>query len=502
MSLVTRTILSRFGYSILKNELTVKEMSEIKKQAEVIPYVPPNSPYGSKPDPIQCWFESAERLYVPRYIGQKMYGKAVDNKLNVLTPIDITFSGKLRDFQVPVVDKCIRKIKEDGGGVLSVYCGYGKTCCALYILCVLKLKTLIIVHNSDLFEQWTERIQHFIPGATIGHIQGDIADVYGKDIVIGMVQSISKKDYEADTFKHFSFLIVDEVHLICTNSFSKAFRKIGCPHALGLSATPYRKDKCEKIFEHYIGPIIHYEQRPPNNDMIVKMIRYKLPIDFTDIRLANGDISYVSTLVKIVNIDHRMEHIVSTVIELVKTKRKVLVLSEYVEHLKMMFEKLLNHEYKDFTAGLYLGEMNKNQRKESQGCDIILGTYKLASVGMDIADLNTLIMASPRKEIEQSVGRILRGEGGQIKPVVIDYVDNHPTFYNQSNARKIFYKKCGYNIESVPLNQDGSVKVKKTAVKTPKGKAKVVEEKEEEDDEEEETVNPIKKYMIRQENTE
>ncbi len=51
------------------------------------------------------------------------------------------------------------------------------------------------------------------------------------------------------------------------------------------------------------------------------------------------------------------------------------------------------------TCGLYIGEMKNDQRKVSEEKDIILGTYKLASIGMDIPSLNCLVFASPRKDI-------------------------------------------------------------------------------------------------------
>lgn len=98
------------------------------------------------------------------------------------------------------------------------------------------------------------------------------------------------------------------------------------------------------------------------------------------------------------------------------------------------------------TTGLYIGEMKNDKRKISEACDIILGTYKLASVGMDIPALNTLVMVSPRKEIEQSVGRILRKQKSEagFSPLIVDIIDNHGVFKSQSLERKKFYKQYGY----------------------------------------------------------
>ena len=71
-------------------------------------------------------------------------------------------------------------------------------------------KTLVIVHKTFLMNQWKDRIMQFIPDAKIGYIQGNTIDVYGKDIVIGMLQSISMKDYPTRLFDEFGFVVFDE----------------------------------------------------------------------------------------------------------------------------------------------------------------------------------------------------------------------------------------------------------------------------------------------------
>ena len=64
----------------------------------------------------------------------------------------------------------------------------------------LKMKTLIIVHNTFLKDQWEDRIKAFLPDVTIGHLQGETVDV-DKDIVIAMIQSISMKEYPKEVFR-------------------------------------------------------------------------------------------------------------------------------------------------------------------------------------------------------------------------------------------------------------------------------------------------------------
>ena len=65
-----------------------------------------------------------------------------------------------------------------------------------------------LFHKEFLMRQWIERINEFLPGARIGKIQGEIADIENKDIVIGMLQSLSMKDYPNSLFSSFCFIII------------------------------------------------------------------------------------------------------------------------------------------------------------------------------------------------------------------------------------------------------------------------------------------------------
>ena len=66
----------------------------------------------------------------------------------------------------------------------------------------------------------------------------------------------------------------------------------------------------------------------------------------------------------------------------------------------------------------------------------------MAAEALDIKTLSRLVMATPKTDITQSVGRILRMK--HENPVIVDIVDGHDCFQNQWKQRKRFYKKCNY----------------------------------------------------------
>ena len=98
--------------------------------------------------------------------------------------------------------------------------------------------------------------------------------------------------------------------------------------------------------------------------------------------------------------------------------------------------------------------MKPQALRDAQEKNIILGTFSMASEGMDIPKLNTMILASPKSDIVQSVGRILRQkkETRKFTPLIIDINDEFSLFENQSKKRLTYYNKCKYNITIYELD--------------------------------------------------
>ena len=246
------TYLGQKGYTILKNEISVKLQYFIREQLMVKPFVP-GAPVNTKTS-FPAYRESDKKLYVPRYYGEELFGPAKEVKISEATDINIEFNGTLRDYQMGVVNAYINKVQSNGGGgLIEIGCGKGKTVCALNIISALKKKTLVIVHKEFLMNQWIERIQQYLPTAKIGKIQGQIIDIEGKDIVLAMLQSLSMKDYPTSLFDSFGLTIIDEVHHISSEVFSCALFKLVTKYMLGLSATMNRKDGTTYVFKMFLG---------------------------------------------------------------------------------------------------------------------------------------------------------------------------------------------------------------------------------------------------------
>ena len=447
-----QTYLGQKGYSIYKKSLSLKEQEFIRNELNVKPYMP-KSPVQPAPYPI--YRESSKKFYVPRYFGINTFGEPNESRISNGVPITLKFNGELREKQSIIVKKYIHHIglnhsdnDSGNGGLLDLYTGFGKTVLGLKILSEVGLKTLIIVHKGFLVDQWIERIQQFLPDARVGKIQGQIIDMDNKDIVIGMLQSLSMKEYPDDQFESFGLTILDEVHHLSAEIFCRALQEVVTKYTLGLSATMNRKDGLSKVFKMFLGDIIHKEKREDENSVLVKAVNFKVDDDeFNEIEYDyRGNPKYSTMISKLCSFNIRSEliiHIIQNELK-INPDQQIMILA-HNKCLLVYLYKAIEHR-KIATVGYYIGGMKQTDLKISEGKQIVIATFSMASEGLDIKTLTTLILATPKTDVEQAVGRIMRVK--HQNPLIIDIIDQHDLFKKQWAKRRLFYQKNNYDIIS------------------------------------------------------
>ncbi len=441
------TSLSKNGYSILKEDFSSNYLNDLRKELTVKAFINKNYLSDSNPFPVYC--ESKRKLYLPKFYGIEKFGLPKTNKISEGEDVELEFSSSLKEKQKPISKAYIDAAKKIGGGIIAIPCGYGKTVIALYIASVLKKKTLVVVHKEFLLNQWKERISQFLPDAKIGKIQGNVIKIENYEIVIGMLQSISMREYPDNTFNSFGLVIYDECHHLGAEVFSRALLKTQTKYCLGLSATPKRLDGLSKVFEWHLGPICFSIKKRTLEKVDVKSILYY----DDDQNYSKEILNYMNkpNSAKMINniclFFKRTQLLLQCLFECLEEGRKILILSDRREHLKILKTELEKNT--NYTYGYYLGGMKEKDLQETEKKDVILGTFTMASEGFDCKyPLNTIILASPKSNIEQAVGRILRQEESKRTkvPLIIDIKDNFSIFVNQSKKREKLYTKNKYNI--------------------------------------------------------
>ncbi len=439
------TYLGNKGYTIKKKHLSINEQQLIRKELNVKPFVPKTS--LQKPSEFPIYRESKNKFYVPRFYGIDTYGEPDIVKLNSGEKIKLNFKGSLRDFQKPIVEKFMTHVKNVGGGLLELHTGAGKTVIGLNILSKIGLKTLIIVHKEFLLRQWVERIEQFLPNARIGKIQGNVVDVEDKDIVIGMLQSLSMKDYNTDIFRSFGFTIYDEVHHIGAEVFSRALFKCVSKFSLGLSATMKRKDGLTKAFKMFLGEVVVKKERKGEDNVLVKAIEYTNNDEEYSRVVLNyrGQTNYTSMIKKICEFNRRSEFILKILKDILdkgNDEQQIMILAHNKSLLQYLHDAIKHRDIAN--VGYYIGGMKEKDLKISESKKVIIATYAMAEEGLDIKTLTTLLMATPKVDVTQSIGRILRKK--REESLVIDIVDQHPVFQRHWSKRKTFYRKQKFKV--------------------------------------------------------
>jgi superfamily II DNA or RNA helicase len=413
----------------------------VKKELTVRPIV--NADFGVAPPSFKVFRKAKSGLCVPRYYAEERFGRVTEDVRPEPTKIKISFHGKLRDETHQ--NEALAKAIETGHGILSLPCGFGKTTVSLAIASKLGYRTMIVVHKEFLANQWRERIQQFCPGASIGIVQQNKKELEC-DFVIAMLQSLSLKEYSFEDFDSIGTLIVDEAHHICAKVFSQSLFKLCPKHTFGLSATPNRKDGLTKVLHWFMGPTFFSVERKQQDQVDV------FPLEFTCDRYEDpppctryGKLSLPTMITEITEIPDRNRLILQTIKDLSKTTRQVLVLSDRRFHCEYLHGKFKT------TSGLYMGGMKEAELAESSKKKIIFATFSQAHEGLDIPSLDTVILATPKSDIVQSIGRIMREtKGKKNNPRIYDVVDQWSVFFAMYNKRLRVYRQGGFNIPKQP----------------------------------------------------
>jgi len=442
------------GYRIPKTE--IQNLLHLKGVLNVRPYIPSVFVKPQFVTRYPVYKESEDYIYVPKHYGIENYGPPKTSYRDVPQTEDKywEFGGQIREIQKPVVNSFL--LPEPHDGIISLQTGGGKTVCALYIASQLKLPTLILVHSGFLKDQWVERIQTFLPKARIGTIQGDTLEIENKDIVVGMLQTISMKEFPPKAFSRFGLVIVDECHHIASEAFVQAIPKLTSKYMLGLSATPERKDRLMHVINWCLGPLLYQSNAAEKVDDGVKVEVFEFETEdpeFNKIIYNHAGVMFSSLMVnKLTEFEPRNNMIIELLKDVFEEdNRQILVLSDRVEHTKKLFE-LLPPEMQSQTGILARGMKPAVRTQFCESKRILISTYQLVKEGFDVASLNTLVMATPRPDIEQIVGRILRVEKAKrsVAPLILDIVDS--TFRRQFQERLSLYKKRFYQVEKVVMN--------------------------------------------------
>jgi superfamily II DNA or RNA helicase len=471
-------ILTSKGYSIRKSCLTGAQTASIQKELLVAPKL--NTKFAGKAAldaaTFKLYRESPTRWYLPRAWGQQMFGP---EEISVVPegkplPSTLTFQGNPYDYQESIISSFMNA---GANGLICVPCGKGKTFMALGIAARIGKRFLVVVDKEFLMNQWKGEMEALIPGIRVGIVQGAKREIDPNkyDCTICMIQTMCSQEFQDGCFSEYGFTIFDECHHLGAQHFSKVLQRIQTKCMLGLSATPTREDGLSKVFTWFLGEPVYWEKiREPDPTVEVKgvfietadILYNTVPVDW------RGETVMARLLGNILGCEERNKEILRWILRLAaEPERKILVLSERIGHLNAI-EELVKAADSTLTMSYYIGGMKEAVREAGAATSrILLASYAMASEAMNIKTLNTVILASPRKQVEQSTGRILRVRPDQrnVPPMIVDIIDNHSMYLGQWRKRLTYYRKCTYQVERWEMNGESGTILTTRVKKEPIG---------------------------------
>lgn len=400
---------------------------------------------GENLQPYLYYFDSRKgNIVVPRGSLNYFLG-LVHNKERKIKDITVKpkmsikpqFTSKLRPYQ----KAAFKDITNKRYGILEANTGAGKTVMGAAYVCKRKTRALIIVHNKTLLNQWVEAFQEHTNITDIGRIGDGYMEC--RDVTIGIINSVHK--YAEQIRDKFGTVIYDECHRVQSNMWITAINALRPKYHLGLSATPFRRDKLTMVLYQMIGPQLHKvdPKELERSGAILRPTIIRRTTGFT-YTFKNDYSAMLSTLTK----DERRNRLIAAdVIHDMKAfNEPIMIVTDRVAHCKAIFEELkLNASMKPV---ILTGQMPADQRKRNLAsikagtANCLIATIQLLGEGFDAPDLSAMFLATPVKfsgRLVQVVGRILRPSGSN-RARVYDYRDNRiETFRRTAYSRDRVY---------------------------------------------------------------
>jgi superfamily II DNA or RNA helicase len=404
----------------------------------------------------------ADRLVLPRGVLDQSLSLletagatvVVQDARVVGTRVPWKFQGELREGQ----ETAVRKMLAEDDGVLCAPPGAGKTVMGCALIARTRTSALVLVHRAVLVEQWRETATRFLglKRKEIGLWRGPTPRLTGR-FDIAMLPSLARVENLAAALAGYGVIVVDECHHVPATSFEMVLKACSSRRVYGLTATPKRKDRLEKLLFAQCGPIRHTLVDAPTDEVRTVKVR-RTTVVFPSDAGPRPPIHLVWEA--LVQDESRIKVIVADLLSCAASGRSPLVLADrkvYLERLQAAFTA----EVTGVTCHRLDGQMGKKARSEvlrqigehydEQKPFVLFATASLIGEGFDLPRLDTLVLAMPlsfKGRLVQYAGRLHRRHEAKGAALIFDYLDdNHAITSAMFRRRLAGYNELGYRIE-------------------------------------------------------
>lgn len=396
---------------------------------------------------------------VPKFFGMSACGHPSQDLRTEGLPMTCTWNDKLvlRPEQAQGVQQTRETLETWGGAFFVADCGFGKSVIIAKLVHDIGRRTMILVPRLTLVHQMVHDLggtsldparASLVSGASVAILQGSWEKckdtVENADIVVASLDSVASFRFPQSFWQTFGLVMFDEAHHMAAKTLSSILPHVCSKRIVGFSATPNRKDGLEHVLFWLLGPTSFVFQRLPSvtgktQTVTVKRVR---GVKIDDVFMYGGKLAFAAMLNSIAENEARNAQIVTLVHDLLPSRKKILVITALRGHCDALAEGL-----RALGPVRVLHGGTKKRDRENTVCQMLVATYGLLEEGFDDADLDTLVLCTPRSTVQQTVGRIERTKTGKAVPLVLDIVDHNSVFFAMWQKRKRFYVSRGFRVD-------------------------------------------------------
>ena len=356
----------------------------------------------------------------------------------------------LRDYQVEILNKFL----ENPQCVQEVATGAGKTIMTAALSRSIEAygRSIVIVPNKSLVTQTEDDYKNL--GLDVGVYFGDRKE-FGKTHTICTWQSLNillknTKNYEAevtigDFIEGVVCIMVDEVHMAKADALKTLLTGVfsHVPIRWGLTGTIPKEDFEKVSIFCSLGPVVgrlsasELQQAGHLANCHVNIVQLIDHVEYTE---------YQAELKYLTETEGRLDYM-SKLVTSVNETGNTLVLVDRIATGKMLTERLGDRAV--FVSGSTKAKNRKEEYDDVAISDdkIIVATYGVAAVGINIPRIFNLVLVEPGKSfvrVIQSIGRGIRKAEDKDFVQIWDITSTCKFAKRHLTKRKAFYKEANY----------------------------------------------------------
>jgi len=272
-----------------------------------------------------------------------------------------------------------------------------------------------------------------------------------------MLPSLARAENLEAAMSGYGLVIVDECHHVPATSFEVVLKSCPSRRIYGLTATPTRKDRLEKLLFAQCGPIRHTMVADPTGEAKIVKVRHTTVAVPPDAGPRPPIHAFWEALVQD---EGRIKVIAADLAECVTEGRSPLVLADRKAYLDRL-ESAFTARATGTSCFRFDGQLGKKARsdvlRQIEKCYdtgrtfVLFATASLIGEGFDLPRLDTLVLSMPlsfKGRLIQYAGRLNRVHESKNDALIFDYLDeNHALAKAMFRRRLAGYKELGYRVE-------------------------------------------------------